>query len=160
MLFTDGSVNTHTKHGFGASLFITSDEITHTLDELKQRIKFYEFTETSSTKVELQTVLGALADIPVSCRPLTVYTDSQNTLSLLARRERLEAHGFYSKNGRLLKNTVLYRAFFQLVDQRDLKLVKVKGHQSTQSRKAIDCLFNLVDKASRKASRKQKLMNF
>jgi ribonuclease HI len=154
LLFTDGSVNTQTRHGFGASLLVTSDESTHTLDELKTRIKVHEFTETSSTKIELQTLLRALAQVPKSCASLTVYTDSQNILSLLDRRAGFEAQDYHSKKGHLLRNAALYQAFFQMLDQREFKLVKVKGHKSSVSRDAIDHLFNLVDKASRKARRK------
>lgn len=153
LLFTDGSVHTQTRHGFGASLLITSEERTHPLDELKSRIEVYEFTETSSTKIELQTLLCALEALPTCCESLTVYTDSQNTLSLLDRRAVFEAQDYHSKRGHLLRNVDLYRAFFKVLDQRAFKLVKVKGHKSSQKRDTIDHLFNLVDKASRKARR-------
>ncbi len=153
LLFTDGSVNTQTRHGFGASLLVASDECTHPIEELKGRITVHAFTNTSSTKIELQTLLAALSEVPTSCAPLTVYTDSQNILSLLERRAGFEARDYHSKKGHLLRNAEIYQAFFQLLDQRVFKLVKVKGHKSSQSRDAIDDLFSLVDKASRKGRR-------
>jgi ribonuclease HI len=153
LLFTDGSVNTQTRHGFGASLLVTSDEVVHTLDQLKARIKIHEFTKTSSTKIELQTLLHALEEIPATCAPLTVHTDSQNIVGLLDRRAGFEAQDYHSKKGLLLRNAALYQAFFKVLDQRAFKLVKVKGHKPSLSRDTIDHLFNLVDKASRKARR-------
>ena len=154
LLFTDGSVNTQTKSGYGAALLVTSDDHTHTLHQLRARIKVHKFTETSSTKIELQTLLWALAAVPESCSPLTIYTDSQNILSLAGRREGFEARNYHSKKGQALRHAALYQAFFQMTDQRELKLVKVKGHQSAAQRDPIDRLFNLVDKAARKARRK------
>lgn len=113
LLFTDGSVNTQTKSCCGAALLITSENQTHTRDELRARIKVQEFSETSSTKLELQTLLWALMDIPKSYAQLTIYTDSQNILGLADRRAGFEAQNYHSKKGRPLPNTALYQAFFQ-----------------------------------------------
>ena len=88
MLFTDGSVNTRTHIGFGAYLVVAEDEIS--IDELKSRVIVKEFEHTSSTKLELQTLLWALSDIQVNGRKVSVYTDSQNIISLEGRRARLE----------------------------------------------------------------------
>jgi len=155
LLFTDGSVNTQTKNGCGAALLIRSDSHTHTFNELRDRIKVQEFTETSSTKIELQTLLWALADAPESCAPLTVYTDSQNILGLTDRRAGFEAQNYCSKKGHPRRHAALYQTFFQMADDRGFKLVKVKGHKSVAQRDAIDRLFNLVDKASRAACKKK-----
>ncbi|MGZ0707179.1 RNase H family protein [Coraliomargarita sp. W4R53] len=151
LLFTDGSVNTQTKNGCGAALLTTSDSHTHTLNELRARIQIHEFTQTSSTKIELQTLLCALENVPVTCSPLTVYTDSQNILGLVDRRAGFEAQNYQTKKGLRLGNATLYQAFFKMADDMGFKLVKVKGHKSVAQRDAIDRLFNLVDKASRAA---------
>ncbi len=153
LLFTDGSVNTQTKSGYGAALLVASNDHSQTLNELKDRIRFHKFTETSSTQIELQTLLWALAEVPESCSPLTIYTDSQNILGLAARRAGFEAQNYHSKSGRPRRNATLYQAFFQLIDLRDLKLVKVKGHKSVAQRDDVDRLFSLVDRAARKACR-------
>jgi ribonuclease HI len=154
LLFTDGSVNTQTKSGYGAALWVASDD-TKTYGELKDRIKVKKFTETSSTKMELQTLLWALTEIPEGCKPLTVYTDCQNILSLASRRAGFEKQNYHSKRGKPLRGAALYQAFFEVADARGFKLVKIKGHLSVAQRDSTDRLFKLVDQASRKASRKE-----
>jgi ribonuclease HI len=156
-LFTDGSVHPQTKCGCGAALLIGSDELTLSLDVLRSRIIVHKFTDTSSTKLELQTLLWALAETSEACAPLSVYTDSQNILSLPDRRAGFEAHHYLSKKGLPLRNAALYQAFFQLMDQRELRLVKVKGHKPAAHRNSIDRLFKLVDKASRNACRNEEI---
>ena len=151
ILLTDGSVHTQTKTGYGASLLIRADEVSLSLETLRTRIKVHAFTETSSTKLELQTLLWALSEIPESLEHLTIYTDSQNIINLAERRARFEAHDYHSKRGLPLRNTELYQAYFRSTDTLDFELVKVKGHQATRKRTQIDQLFALVDKASRKA---------
>lgn len=151
ILLTDGSVHTQTKTGSGASLLIRADEVSLSLETLRTRIQVQQFTDTSSTKLELQTLLWALSELPEDIDHLTIYTDSQNIIKLTDRRARFEAHDYHSKRGLPLRNTELYQAYFQSTDPLNFELVKVKGHKSTRKRNQIDQLFALVDKASRKA---------
>ena len=151
ILLTDGSVHTQTKTGTGASLLIRTEEQALSLEILRTRIKVQQFVDTSSTKLELQTLLWALHELPKDCNYLTIYTDSQNIINLAARRTRFEAHDYHSKRGLPLRNTDLYQAYFRSTDPLNFELVKVKGHQATRKRNQIDQLFALVDKASRKA---------
>ncbi|WP_244653997.1 RNase H family protein [Lentimonas sp. CC4] len=155
-LFTDGSVNTQNKLGYGASLTLTEDEFSLPIAALKARVTVQKFEQTSSTKLELQTLLWALAELPDAIEQLTVYTDSQNIVNLAARRERFEAHDYHSKKGLPLRNAELYRSFFEVSDRLQFKLVKVEGHKPMRKRNQIDQLFALVDKASRKARRAKK----
>ncbi len=155
-LLTDGSVNTQTKVGYGAYLIVLTDEVSQPLEFLRTRIKMRAFTETSSTKLELQTLLWALSELPDDTEQLTIHTDSQNIINLADRRERFEAHDYHSQKGLPLRNTELYQAYFEMTDRLNFKLVKVKGHQSARKRNQIDQLFALVDKASRKARRAKK----
>ena len=60
-LFTDGSVNVHTNIGFGACLSIAEDRLSGI--DLKSLVKVKRFEDTSSTKLELQTLLWALTEI-------------------------------------------------------------------------------------------------
>ncbi len=151
LLFTDGSVNIQSKTGYGASLLITGDEV---LDEnLRSKVKTKCFENTSSTKLELQTLLWALNDIVDKERYVNVYTDSSNIIQLLKRRQRLEKNDFRSKQGLLLKNHDLYKEFYQLIDSMDCEFVKVRGHQPSRKKSEIERVFALVDKASRKALR-------
>ena len=89
MLFTDGSVNTRSRIGYGAYLAVS--ERGPTLDLLRGRVKVRRFEDTSSTKLEMQTVLWALRDIQPLEGKVIVYTDFSKTSWVLpGRRERLE----------------------------------------------------------------------
>ena len=151
MLFTDGSVNTKSHIGFGAYLAVSENELLS--DTLKTRVKVKRFEQTSSTKLELQTLLWALNDTQVSDRKVLVYTDSQNIISLSGRRARLEQNDYRSKNNKRLNNFELYRDFFKVTDKLDCEFIKVRGHRVSKQKDDIDLLFTIVDKASRNALR-------
>ncbi|OQK17446.1 ribonuclease H [Methyloprofundus sedimenti] len=153
MLFTDGSVNTRSKIGYGAYLAVSDPDLA--LESLRKNIKVQRFENTSSTKLELQTLLWALSDIQNTGRNVLVYTDSQNIIGLPDRRERLEKSDYYSKNNKRLNNYELYKDFYRITDQIDVELVKVRGHQATRHKDEIDRLFTLVDRASRNALRNE-----
>ena len=149
MLFTDGSVNTQSNIGYGAYLAVSEQGLS--LDNLRQCVKVKRFEHTSSTKLEIQTLLWALKDIPAKGNKVFVYTDSQNIAGLKGRRDRLERNDFRSRKGTRLNNYELYREFFRMIDQIDCQFVKVRGHQVSSNKNDIDRLFTIVDKASRKA---------
>ena len=152
MLFTDGSVNTKSKIGYGAYLAVP--ELGLALDSLKTFVKVRRFEHTSSTKLELQTLLWALSEIQALGKKVIVYTDSQNIMGLHRRRERFEQNDYRSKNNKLLNNHQLYREFYAITDLLDYELVKVRGHQVSNQKNNIDLLFTLVDRASRNALRR------
>ena len=151
ILFTDGSVNPQSKIGYGACLAVT--DINLSIDSMKDQVYIKRFEDTSSTKLELQTLLWALGDIQTTGRKVMVYTDSQNILGLPTRRERLEKNDYHSKKHKRLKHFELYQAFYSVIDQLDCELVKVRGHQAANQKDDMDRLFTLVDRASRKALR-------
>lgn len=153
MLFTDGSVHTQTKLGYGAYLSVTPSEAQVSLATIKEQVKVKRFENTSSTKLELQTLLWALDDIKPNGAKIILYTDSQNIIGLPRRRERFERTDYFSKNNKKLNNFELYQAFFEKVDSLNIELVKVKGHKASGQKDEIDQLFTLVDKASRTAQR-------
>lgn len=153
MLFTDGSVHVQSGIGYGAYLLV--DNIETPLDVLKSQVEIVRFEKTSSTKLELQTLLHAFGTISVSVKELKIYSDSQNIISLLQRRERLEGNNFYSKGNRLFNNTELYRNFFRMVDQLHCEFIKVKGHKKSNQKNEIERIFTLVDRASRNTVRKE-----
>lgn len=152
-LFTDGSVNTRAKVGYGAYLAVSDHGLS--LDELSKKVKVRRFAPTSSTKLELQTLLWALDDIQILGRPLIVVTDSQNIIGLPARKDRLERNNYFSKKNKRLNNYELYQDFYRRIDQLDCELVKVQGHQASKHKNDIDRLFTLVDRASRNALREE-----
>ena len=151
MLFTDGSVNIQSNIGYGAYLVVSERGLS--LDLLRARVKVRRFEHTSSTKLELQTLLWALSDIQALGRKVIVYTDSQNIMGLQGRRDRFEQNDYRSKKNRRLKNYELYQEFYRMTDQLDCEFVKVRGHQASNQKDDIDRLFALVDKAARSALR-------
>jgi ribonuclease HI len=115
-IFTDGSVHTQSKVGYGAYL-VVADLVTP-IASLQDAVKVKRFEQTSSTRLELQTLLWALsetialsdaADITV-----TVYTDSKNIMNLPSRRARLEQNDYFSSKNKRLNHYELYQQFYRL----------------------------------------------
>ena len=151
MLFTDGSVNTQSNIGYGAYLAVSERRIS--LNSVKTSVKVRRFEHTSSTKLELQTLLWALNDIQALGRKVILYTDSQNILGLKGRRERFEQNDYRSKKNKRLSNYELYQEFYRMIDHLECELVKVRGHQVSNQKGDISKLFSLVDRAAREALR-------
>lgn len=161
-LFTDVSMNPRRKSGVGACLLVGASYLEIMPDDIDRadisaRLRFKRFTDTSSTKLEIQTVLWALENFraelkvpdPVSLR---IYTDSQCVAGLPARRARLEANDFIAgRSGLSLRNTSLYRAFFAAHDELGFELVKVAGHSRGSSHDTVHRIFSYVDKEVRRA---------
>jgi len=151
MLFTDGSVNTKSKIGYGAYLAFSEPDLS--FDFLKNQVKVKRFENTSSTKLELQTLLWALSDINTLGKKLIIYTDSQNIIGLQGRRARFEKNDYYSKNGKRIANYTLYQEFYKITDHLNYELIQVKGHKKSHQKDEIDKLFTIVDRASRNSLR-------
>lgn len=151
-LFTDSSVNPQEKIGFGAYLKTIDESVP--LLEMKKGIKTKKFEDTSSTKLELQTLIWALDEIEKASL-IEVYTDCQNIIGLENRRKKLESNDYKSSKGKLMNNHDLYKLFFEKIDKLNLVFIKVKGHKKSSLKDEIDNIFNLVDKASRNALREE-----
>ena len=154
LLFTDGSVNTKTNAGWGAFLTVTDTDLQ--VENLKQNVKLKRFEDTSSSKLEIQTLIWALSETPHFKGKITVYTDSQTIVGLSGRRNRLEKNDYHSKSGRQISNHELYREFFKLTDQINCEFIKIKGHKQSGTKDKLDKIFTLVDRASRNAVREEK----
>lgn len=156
LLFTDGSVDTKTRTGFGAYLVV--EDMTLPGADLTEKVKIKKFENTSSTKLELQTLLWALDEVLLlnteKLMSVTVYSDSQNIVGLPARRSGLEQQEYYASNGRRLNNAEFYQQFFNVMDQLCCHIIKVDGHKPRNLKNDVDRIFALVDKASRLALRK------
>ncbi len=152
-LFTDSSVNPQEKIGFGAYLLILDKN--KSVENLKKDIKIKRFENTSSTKLELQTLLWSLNEIIDKNMIIEIYTDCQNIIGLEDRREKLEKNNFYTSAGKIMNNHELYKDFFEKMDKLNIILIKVKGHKKNSLKNEIDTIFNLVDKASRNALRNE-----
>lgn len=149
LLFVDGSVDPKLRIGYGAYLAVNENE--QSVSAGRTQVKVKNFEETSSTKLELQTLVWALTEIHGTSRKVVVFTDSQNIIGLPSRRENLEQKDFCSQKNKQLINHKLYREFYKLTDQLDCELTKVGGHLPSSQKDHFDKLFVLVDKASRKA---------
>ena len=122
---------------------------------MKKDIKTKRFEDTSSTKLELQTLLWSLEEINDKDVIIEIYTDCQNIIGLQDRRERLEKNNFHLSEGKLMNNHELYKDFLKKTDKLNIILIKVKGHKKNSLKNEIDIIFNLVDKASRNALRNE-----
>jgi ribonuclease HI len=116
-------------------------------------VKVRRFEHTSSTKLELQTLLWALNDVQASGRNVIIYTDSQNIMGLRSRRDHFEKNDYRSKENRRLNHYELYQEFFRMIDSLDCEFIKVRGHKASHQKNDMDAIFSLVDKASRNALR-------
>lgn len=160
-LFTDVSSNPQRKCGVGAYLLLPASYLEnepHDIDraEISSKLRFKRFADTSSTKLEVQTVLWALENFQTdgSFAPgsLRVFTDSQCVAGLPGRRAALEANRFLSRrSGQLLTNAPLYRAFYAEIDKLGFELVKVAGHSRACSRDTVQQIFSCVDQEVRRA---------
>lgn len=145
-LFCDSSVNPQSKVGFAAFLsFEKSLE--------NSQINTKKFEDTSSTKIELQSFLWAMENIKQKDTFFEVYTDCQNILSLLNRREKLESNNYLTSTKKQVKNHILYKAFYKIIDECSCEFIKVKGHKKSSLKDETDEIFSKVDKASRRALR-------
>ena len=122
-LFTDSSLGPYNKIGFGAYLILNDEN--ESLEELNEHIKIKRFENTSSSKLELQTLLWALDEIADNNVIIEVYTDCQNIIGLENRRKKLEKNHFYSTSGKLMNNHDLYKDFYLKLDELSLSFIKV-----------------------------------
>ncbi len=159
-LFTDVSVNPRLRLGVGAYLVIPASflhDASCVIDsaEVTDQIKVRRFEDTSSTKLELQTVLWAIQEqAKASKGKLSIYSDSQSVSGLLKRRSALIARDFLSRlTKRPLHNASLYRAFYEFHDALGFEVIKVEGHVRARTCDMVSRIFSLVDKKARKALR-------
>lgn len=155
-IFTDGSVHAQAKLGYGAYLIV--DDLNASLEFLTTQVKLKRFEQTSSSKLELQTVLWALSEVLLVAKEeefsVSVYTDCQNIIGLPKRRERLEQNNYFSSKQKRLNHYELYQEFYRVSAALNCEFVKVSGHKPSHQKNGIEKIFGLVDKLSRHALRK------
>ncbi len=161
-LFTDASVGPGSKVGVGGHLIVPESFLRTTpnlikISELDEILVLKRFEDTSSTKLEVQTVLWALEEYCIGSTisgsgKLHIYSDSQCVEGLLSRRARLESSGFYSRGGnRLLRNASLYGKYYEFHDRLKFEVTKVAGHTRSSSRDTVQHIFSFIDQKVRKA---------
>jgi ribonuclease HI len=151
VLFTDGSVHSESKTGIGG--FLLLERPYQFSEDFKDEVRLKQFENTSSTKLEIQTLLWAFSEINISYNKLTVYADSQNIIGLPGRQKKLEQNGFMTSKNKLHENHNMYKEFFNYLEGKNIEFIKIKGHQPKKHKEQEDLLFTMVDKAVRKASR-------
>ena len=160
-LFTDVSLNPQLKIGVGAYFLTPTSFLNREPDKIEKstivdQLVLKRFNDTSSTKLEVQTVLWALDEMRTNIKApksakLNIYTDSQCITGLLKRRTRLETNDFLTRdNNRLLKNAILYREFYQFYDEIGFGIIKVAGHVRSASQDTVHRIFSYVDRKVRK----------
>ena len=160
VLFTDVSLNPQRKLGVGACLLVPKSLLNRTPDSIERAevaagLRFRRFAETSSTRLELQTVLWAVEIYREEfSRPgagrVAIYTDSQSVVGLPGRRAGLEAKDYVaSRSGRPLSNALLYREFYSAHDELGFELIKVAGHSRAGSHNSVQRIFSYVDQEVR-----------
>ena len=161
-LFTDVSLDPQRKLGLGAYLLVPTiflETVPQDIrrGEISALLRLRKFAQTSSTKLEVQTLLWALENYRSELNgsdpgSLRVYTDSQCVTGLLGRRAGLEANDFLSRRSRRpLTNAHLYREFYAAYDELGFELIKVAGHSRTCSHNSVQRIFSYVDKEVRRA---------
>ena len=161
-LFTDASLNPGFKVGVGGYLIVPDSFIKNPsnlikISELDEILALRRFENTSSTKLEVQTVLWALEEYCIGSTisgagKLHIYSDSQCVEGLLPRRARLESSGFHCRGGnRLLKNASLYGKYYEFHDRLKFEVTKVAGHTRSRSRNTVQRIFSFLDQKVRKA---------
>jgi ribonuclease HI len=150
-LFTDVSLDPRRKLGVGAYLIVPASFMEvppHSIERsaVAGRLVVKRFEDTSSTMLEVQTVLYALEDFRNELKvaapvKLQIYSDSQCVAGLLGRRKGLEAGRFISKGkNREITNASLYR-----------EVIKVAGHTRSCSHDTVHHIFSCVDREVRQA---------
>lgn len=161
-LFTDASLDPRLHLGIGGYLLVSASYLSALPGEIEksyvlEHLMLKRFEDTSSTRLEIRTVLWAVQDCRERLKDqepytLRIYTDSQCISGLSKRRGKLEANAFLSgKTNRPLKNAELYQEFFKLSDDPGFEVVKVAGHTRAHSRDTIEQIFSLIDKGVRRA---------
>lgn len=159
-LFTDVSVNPVLRLGTGACLVIPASFLDKVFPEIGKseitaRITVKRFEDTSSTQLELETVLWALGEHRKLAKGrLSLYTDSQCIAGLLKRKPGLLARDSPSRTTNLqLRNALLYRRFYAYHDESAFEVIKVDGHSRTSACEMdiAPRIFSLVDREARRA---------
>jgi len=127
---------------------------------MKKEVKVKKFESTSSTKLEIETLLWALEELEKNHKKrdlycnLTIYTDSQCIAGLSGRMTKLKRSEFKSlKTNKELNNALLYRRFYRCSDRLEFEIIKLKGHSKSLLKDTLHKVFSQVDKGSRKALR-------
>ncbi|MBU0674765.1 MAG: ribonuclease H [Proteobacteria bacterium] len=171
VLFVDGSVDPLFQIGMGAYLVLPITYLETPLScikktELQARVRVQRFMNTSSTHLEIQSVLWALEEIQnelsdLELSKIVLVSDSQAVTGLLARRPGLEAENFLTKKKHQpLQYAALYRNFYKLHDRLGFEVFKVKGHSNVSVKDSLQLIFSVVDREARRSLKKWRAVKY
>ena len=163
-IFTDVSLNPVLKRGMGASLRLPSDYLDTEKDRLNkkeiiQNLRLRKFENTSSTQLEVETVLWAIENFLNQIKitenlKLDLYSDSQCVCGLLERRDGLNKKAFKNSRNETLKHAALYQKFYEYHDLLHFNVIKVTGHSPKDTHDTIHRVFSFIDNEVRQEMRK------
>lgn len=131
-IFIDASVRN--KVSYGAILTILN------LDDVEYQLDIIKLNATSSTEAELELALHVLTHLETS---VSLYTDCNNLFRI--NRSYSPSHRY----------AFIYDRIRSLIELYNVEIIKMKGHQKKALQISPESkFFSIVDRASRKASRK------
>ena len=110
-------------------------------------------TETTHQRMELTAALKSLEHILAAegrDAEIKLYTDSEYLVNLPARKEKLEASGWLTRNKKPVRHTDLVQRLFALMDVLLVTVLKVRAHMGSSNGENFN---REVDKLSRKIVR-------
>jgi len=148
----------------GASLRLQSEYLEIPVDKLNkneiiQNLWLRKFENTSSTQLEVETVLWSIENflnqhIVTENFKLNLYSDSQCVCGLLARKSGLIKKGFRNAKNEILKHAELYKKFYEYHDFLHFDVIKVTGHAPKNTHDTIHRIFSFIDNEVRQEMRK------
>lgn len=166
LVFTDASANPKKDIGIGAYYVANISILDIKPEEVNSRavaksLHFFEFEDTSSTKLEVQTAIASLNHLISELKSIDTYhiiliTDSQCVAELPERREKLEKKNFVSSaTNEPHQHTELYKEFYELMDRLHFEVQRVPGHLKSNEKETINVIFSIIDKEVRHKLREE-----
>uniref|UniRef100_A0A6C0CA52 RNase H type-1 domain-containing protein n=1 Tax=viral metagenome TaxID=1070528 RepID=A0A6C0CA52_9ZZZZ len=139
-IFTDSSV----KNNIAIGCYLIIEDLDDPID-----IKTISMISSSSTIAEMTTIHHVLVIVdmmPNKLSHITLYTDCENFVNLIERRqydEKLKNH----------RNYEFYKTLIDLVKNNNVDVKWIKGHSKKADKDKYEMIFSLVDKQARKLVR-------
>ena len=147
-MFVDASFSKIQGVGVGGMLVVED------LDGDSPLIETRVFKVKNNIRAELASTIWALETFKerqaAHCGALKLYLDCASIINLVQRRQKLEANAFMSARKKaVLPNADLYKRFYELYDETDTEIIRVKGHSPSVSHTPWQKKFACVDRFAR-----------
>ncbi|MEM6964386.1 MAG: RNase H family protein [Bacteroidota bacterium] len=145
-IYTDGSAHTQRRIGGWAAIILW---------ENVKVVLSGSVENTTHNAMEILAVLKALdylGEMNNNCfTKIKIFSDSQYTVSILDRKEKLKEANFYNKKNTPVRNVHLVKQLVEKIETLPLTFTKVKAHQ----KKTDEVNYNrVVDKLAREEVRR------